>query len=128
MRCKAFSFDVVQDAAGARARCYASSPAATRGEVMQLRTLGIASLLRSTMKTQRTCRSGRRQRLPTVRCGDFPFVSTPPREPDPAVETLIIDESGRTEDVVAEVVPPRGPPRIWPWLLAPLLLVQRGLA
>jgi len=66
--------------------------------------------------------------LPTVRCGDFPFVSTPPREPDPADETLIIDESGRTEVVEEEVVPPREPPRIWPWLLALLLLVLAGLA
>ena len=95
---------------------------------MQLHTLGIASLLRSTMKTQRTCRSGRRQRLGTLRRGDFLFVSTPPREPDPADETLIIDESGRTEVVEEEVVPPGEPPRIWPWLLALLLLVLAGLA
>ncbi len=95
---------------------------------MQLRTLGIASLLRSTMSTQGTCRRGRRQRLRTLRCGDFPSVSTPPREPDPADETLIIDESGRTEVVEEEVVPPSRPPRIWPWLLALLLLVLAGLA
>ena len=94
---------------------------------MQLRTLGIASLLRSTMKAQRTWRPGRRQRLPSPRCGDFLLVSTPPREPDPADETLIIDESGRTEVVEEEVVPPREPPRIWPWLLALLLLVLAGL-
>ena len=55
-------------------------------------------------------------------------MSTPPREPDPADETLIIDESGRTEVVEEEVVPPREPPRIWPWLLALLLLVLAGLA
>jgi eukaryotic-like serine/threonine-protein kinase len=55
-------------------------------------------------------------------------VSTPPREPDPADETLIIDESGRREVVEEEVVPPRRPPRLWPWLLALLLLVLGGLA
>ncbi len=94
---------------------------------MQLRTLGIASLLRSTMKTQRTCGFGRRQRLRTPRRGDFTLVSTPPREPDPADETVIIDRTGR-EVVEEEVVPPRRPPRIWPWLLALLLLVLAGLA
>jgi beta-lactam-binding protein with PASTA domain len=55
-------------------------------------------------------------------------VNTPPREPDPADETLIIDEGGRTEVVEEEVVPPRRAPRIWPWLLALLLLVVAGLA
>ena len=56
-------------------------------------------------------------------------VSTPPREPDPADETLIIDEGGRREVVEEEVVPPtRRPPRLWPWLLALLLLVIGGLA
>ena len=95
---------------------------------MQLRTLGIASLLRSTMNTQRTCRFGRRQRLRTLGRGDPFVVSTPPREPDPADETLIIDEGGRTEVVEEEVVPPRRPPRLWPWLLALLLLVLGGLA
>ena len=94
---------------------------------MQLRTLGIASLLRSTMKTQRTCGFGRRQRLRTPRHGDFTLVSTPPREPDPADETVIIDQTGR-EVVEEEVVPPRRPPRIWPWLLALLLIVLGGLA
>lgn len=94
---------------------------------MQLRTLGIASLLRSTMNTQRTCRFRRRQRLRTLCCGDPLVVSTPPREPDPADETLIIDE-GRRREVVEEVVPPRRLPRLWPWLLALLLLVLGGLA
>ena len=94
---------------------------------MQLRTLGIASLLRSTMKTQRTCGFGRRQRLRTSRHGDFTLVSTPPLEPDPADETVIIDQTGR-EVVEEEVVPPRRPPRIWPWLLALLLIVLGGLA
>jgi beta-lactam-binding protein with PASTA domain len=94
---------------------------------MQLRTLGIASLLRSTMRTQRTCGFGRRQRLRTPRRGDFTFVSTPPRQPDPADETVVIDETSR-EMVEEEVVPPRRPPRIWPWLLALLLLVLGGLA
>jgi beta-lactam-binding protein with PASTA domain len=94
---------------------------------MQLRTLGIASLLRSTMKTQRTCGFGRRQRLRTARHGDFTLVSIPPREPDPADETVIIDQTGR-EVVEEEVVPPRRPPRIWPWLLALLLIVLGGLA
>ncbi|HJV29283.1 MAG TPA: PASTA domain-containing protein, partial [Gaiellaceae bacterium] len=55
-------------------------------------------------------------------------MSTPPREPDPADETLIIDESGRRKLVEEEVVPPRRPPRLWPWLLALLLLVLGGLA
>lgn len=55
-------------------------------------------------------------------------MSTPPREPDPADETLIIDEGGQTEVVQEEVVPPRRPPRLWPWLLALLLLVLGGLA
>ncbi len=55
-------------------------------------------------------------------------MSTPPREPDPADETLIIDEGGRAEVVEEEVVPPRQPPRIWPWLLALLLIVLAGLA
>ena len=55
-------------------------------------------------------------------------MSTPPREPDPADETLVIDEGGRTEVVREEVVPPRRPPRLWPWLLALLLLVIGGLA
>jgi eukaryotic-like serine/threonine-protein kinase len=55
-------------------------------------------------------------------------VSTPPREPDPADETLIIDEGGRREVVEEDVVPPRRPPRLWPWLLALLLLVLGGLA
>ena len=50
---------------------------------MQLRTLGIASLLRSTMKTQRTCGFGRRQRLRTPRRGDFTLVSTPPLRAGP---------------------------------------------
>lgn len=96
---------------------------------MQLRTLGIASLLRSTMNTEGTCRFGWRQRLRTIRCGDFFVVSTPPPpEPGPADETLIIEEGGRTEVVEEEVVPPRRPPRIWPWLLALLLLVLAGLA
>ena len=96
---------------------------------MQLRTLGIASLLRSTMKTQRTCGFGRRQRLRTIRCGDSLDVSRPPREPDPADETVVIDEGGRREVVEEEVVaPPRRPPRLWPWLLALLLLVLGGLA
>jgi len=94
---------------------------------MQLRTLGIACLLRSTMKTQRTCGFGRRQRLRTPRRGDFTLVSTPPYEPDPADETVIIDQTGR-EVVEEEVVPPRRPPRIWPWLLALLLIVLGGLA
>jgi beta-lactam-binding protein with PASTA domain len=95
---------------------------------MQLRTLGIAGLLRSTMSTQRTCRPGRRQRLRTIRCGDSFRVNTPPREPGPDDETLIIDEGGLAEVVEEEVVPPRRPPRIWPWLLALLLLVLGGLA
>jgi beta-lactam-binding protein with PASTA domain len=56
------------------------------------------------------------------------LVSTQPREPDPADETVIIDESGRREVVDEEVVPPRRPPRLWPWLLALLLLVLGGLA
>jgi beta-lactam-binding protein with PASTA domain len=54
-------------------------------------------------------------------------VSTPPLEPDPADETVIIDGTGR-EIVEEEVVPPRRPPRLWPWLLALLLLVLAGLA
>ena len=94
---------------------------------MQVRTLGIASLLRSTMRPQGTCRSGRRQRLRSRQCGDFLSVSTPPRGPEPD-ETLIIDDRGRSEVVEEEVVPPRRPPRIWPWLLALLLLVLGGLA
>jgi len=94
---------------------------------MQLRTLGIASLLRSTMRTQRTCGFGRRQRLRTPLRGDFTFVSTPPLEPDPADETVVIDSAGR-EVVEEEVVPPRRPPKIWPWLLALLLIVLGGLA
>ncbi len=55
-------------------------------------------------------------------------MNTPPREPGPDDETLIIDEGGRAEVVEEEVVPPRRPPRIWPWLLALLLLVLGGLA
>jgi len=66
--------------------------------------------------------------LRTPRDGDPLLVSTPPREPDHADETLIIDESGRREVVEEEVVPPRRPPRLWPWLLALLLLVLGGLA
>ena len=73
---------------------------------MQLRTLGIASLLRSTMNTQRTCGFGRRQRLRTSRHGDFTLENTPPLEPDPADETVIIDQTGR-EVVEEEVVPPK---------------------
>jgi serine/threonine-protein kinase len=65
--------------------------------------------------------------LRTVRRGDFSSVSTPPREPDPADETVIIDQTGR-EVVEEEVIPPRRPPRLWPWLLALLLLVLAGLA
>jgi beta-lactam-binding protein with PASTA domain len=65
--------------------------------------------------------------LRTPRHGDFSLVSTPPREPDPADETVIIDQTGR-EVVEEEVVPPRRPPRIWPWLLALLLIVLGGLA
>jgi beta-lactam-binding protein with PASTA domain len=80
------------------------------------------------MNTQRTCGFGRRQRLRTLRRGDPFVVSTPSREPDPADETLIIDEGGRREVVEEEVVPPRRPPRLWPWLLALLLLVLGGLA
>jgi beta-lactam-binding protein with PASTA domain len=67
------------------------------------------------------------KRLRTLRHGDFPTVSTPPREPDPADETVIIDRTGR-EVVEEEVVPPKRPPRIWPWLLALLLIVLGGLA
>jgi beta-lactam-binding protein with PASTA domain len=67
------------------------------------------------------------KRLRTPRHGDFTNVSTPPREPDPADETVIIDRTGR-EVVEEEVVPPRRPPRLWPWLLALLLLVLAGLA
>lgn len=56
-------------------------------------------------------------------------MSTPPRKPDPADETVIIDEGGRREVVEEEVAPPpRRPPRLWPWLLALLLLVLGGLA
>ena len=55
-------------------------------------------------------------------------MSTPPREPDPADETLIIDEGARTEVVEEEVVPPSRPPLLWPWLLALLLLVIAGFA
>jgi len=53
-------------------------------------------------------------------------VSTPPREPDPD-DTLIIDEGGPAEVVEERVVPSRRPPRLWPWLLALLLLVLGGL-
>lgn len=55
-------------------------------------------------------------------------MSTPPREPDPADETVVIDEGRRREVVEEDVVPPRRPPRLWPWLLALLLLVLGGLA
>ena len=55
------------------------------------------------------------------------LVSTPPRQPDPD-ETLVIDEGGRRQVVEEEVVPSRRPPRLWPWLLALLLLVLGGLA
>jgi beta-lactam-binding protein with PASTA domain len=68
------------------------------------------------------------KRLRTLSCGDFFDVSTPPREPDPADETLVIDDGGRREVVEEEVVPSRRPPRLWPWLLALLLLVLGGLA
>jgi beta-lactam-binding protein with PASTA domain len=54
-----------------------------------------------------------------------------PREPvDPLDETIVRDEWGEETIVVDEredVVPPRRPPLIWPWLLAFLVLVLGGL-
>jgi beta-lactam-binding protein with PASTA domain len=59
--------------------------------------------------------------------GDFPLVSTPPRDPDPLDDT-VVDETARREEIVEEEVPPEpGPPRLWPWLLALLLIVLGGL-
>jgi eukaryotic-like serine/threonine-protein kinase len=55
-------------------------------------------------------------------------VSTP-RDPRDE-ETVVIDEAAATrhrEEVVEEEVPVRRPPRLWPWLLALLLLVLGGL-
>jgi eukaryotic-like serine/threonine-protein kinase len=51
-----------------------------------------------------------------------------PRRPDPYDETAVRGASGRREVVEEDVVPARRPPRIWPWLLALLLLVLGGLA
>ena len=54
-----------------------------------------------------------------------------PRDPvDPGEETIVRDEWGEETVVVderEEVVPPRRPPLIWPWLLAFLVLVLGGL-
>jgi beta-lactam-binding protein with PASTA domain len=58
--------------------------------------------------------------------GDFPLVSMPPRDPDPLDDT-VVDETARREEIVEEVPPERRPPRLWPWLLALLLLVLGGL-
>jgi len=65
--------------------------------------------------------------LRTPAFGDFPLVSTPPRDPEPLDDT-VVDEPARREEVVDEEVPPeRGPPRLWPWLLGLLVLVLAGL-
>lgn len=56
--------------------------------------------------------------------GDFLDVSTPPHDPRPLDDT-VAGESVRHEEVVEE--PIRRPPRIWPWLLALLLLVLAGI-
>jgi serine/threonine-protein kinase len=51
------------------------------------------------------------------------------RTPDePVEETLVIDDRPRAEEEVVEEEVPAGPPppRIWPWLLALLLLVLAG--
>jgi beta-lactam-binding protein with PASTA domain len=55
-------------------------------------------------------------------------VSTP-RDPGDE-ETVVIDDGAATRrrgEVVEEEVPARRPPRLWPWLLALLLLVVGGL-
>jgi beta-lactam-binding protein with PASTA domain len=54
-------------------------------------------------------------------------VSTPPDPRDE--ETVVIGDAAATrrEEVVEEEVPARRPPRLWPWLLALLLLVLGGL-
>ena len=54
-------------------------------------------------------------------------MSTPPDPRDE--ETVVIDDAAATrrEEVVEEEVPARRPPRLWPWLLALLLLVLGGL-
>jgi beta-lactam-binding protein with PASTA domain len=57
--------------------------------------------------------------LRTPAFGDFPLVSTPPRDPDPLDDTLVVEEE--------EAPPERRPPRLWPWLLALLVLVLAGL-
>ena len=52
-------------------------------------------------------------------------MSIPPDQGDE--ETVVIDESARHREEVVEEVPPRRPPRLWPWLLALLVLVLGGL-
>jgi eukaryotic-like serine/threonine-protein kinase len=57
--------------------------------------------------------------------GEAPFVSTPrdPREE----ETVVIGDGTRRREEIVEEAPVRRPPRIWPWLLALLVLVVGGL-
>lgn len=79
--------------------------------------MGITSLLSTTGRSEGT-------RLRGECHGDSSIVSTPPYQEtpaDPAAETVAVAR----EDVVEETRP--RPPRIWPWLLALLLLVVGGL-
>ncbi len=60
-----------------------------------------------------------------LRRAKHPLVSTP-RDPGEE-ETVVIDDGTRRREEIVEEAPVRRPPRIWPWLLALLLLVLGGL-
>lgn len=88
--------------------------------------IGIAGLLSTTGSPIGYTRRLTRQRLRSPRRGDSPFVSVPTEPGDE--ETVVIDDGvRRREEIVEEAPPARRPPRIWPWLLALLLLVLGGL-